>query len=112
MTNFEIKLNVDRFIQSYDSIWNTHIDTMRKEIENLPDDEQKFYWERYDDLVDHINLSFDIIGFLAKELYNRPNSKQFKSEKEYNLALREYVKILGGDPNVCSYVKKSDYENI
>jgi len=112
MTNFEIKLNIERFSQSYDTIWNTHIDTMRREIEALPEEEQKFYWERYDDLVSHINMAFDIIGGFAKELYNRPNSKQFKSEKDYNLALREYVKILGGDPTVCSYIKKSDYENI
>jgi hypothetical protein len=112
MTNFEIKLNIERFSQSYDTIWNTHIDTMRREIEALPEEEQKFYWERYDDLVSHINMAFDIIGGFAKELYNRPNSKQFKSEKDYNLALREYVKILGGDPTVCSYIKKTDYENI
>ena len=112
MTNFEVKLNVERFLQTYDDNRKTHIDNMRKQIEILPEDEQKFYWERSDDLVDHINLAFDLVICFSKELYNRPNSKQFKSEKEYNLALREYIKILGGNPNVCSYVKKSDYENI
>jgi hypothetical protein len=108
MTNFQIDEMALRFEESEDALYSYFVDEYRKDIYDMPEKEQAVYWDKFQELTKHLQLTRYIIHKYYDEINSRVSYVRNNEQNQYIKTLRKYIEILGGDPTNCSYIKSSD----
>lgn len=108
MTNLQIDELALRFDQSEEALFSFFVDDYKNSIDSVPDYMQNDFKDKYLQLVNHLNLTRDIIETYYDEIHCRMPYKKKLETESYILCLRKYIQILGGDPTNCSYIRREE----
>ena len=99
----EINLKIDYVNKKLDTLQRIYIDKTIQDIQLLPPENQKNYWYKINLLNDYIDASFDFTQELINEVNQRKSAKEVEFLKRHIEVLKQYIKILGGNPINCNY---------
>jgi hypothetical protein len=108
MTNFQIDEMAIRFQQSEEALYNFFVNDYKSTIEDMPTNEQRDYWDKYHQLVGHLEFCRYMIERYYEEINSRLTYNRNLEQQNYIKALRKYIIDLGGDPTNCSYILSSE----
>jgi len=103
METTEINLKMNNVNKKLDTLQKIYIDKTIQDIQLLPVENQKNYWYKINLLNDYIDASFDFTQELINEVNQRKSAKEVEFLKRHIEVLRQYIKILGGNPSNCNY---------
>jgi len=99
----ELNLKMDYVNKKLDVLQRIYIDKTIQDIQLLPPENQKNYWYKINLLNDYIDASFDFTQELINELNQRKSKKEVQHLKDHIKVLKEYIKVLGGNPSNCNF---------
>lgn len=108
MTNFQVDEMALRFEQSEEALYNFFVDDYLSSLLDMDAKERPDYLDKYKQLVAHLQLCRFVIEKYFQEINSRLTYNRNQEQQNYIKALRRYIVDLGGDPNVCSYIKPTD----
>ena len=98
----------NRFDNSEDALENFVLAIMRKDIWELDLEDQPAEWDKYRQLMAHLELCRFVIEMFYNEAIERVSYIRNKEQQKYIDVLRKYIVDLGGNPIHCSYTLNSD----
>ena len=109
MITAEVNDLVHRLSIEQEKVFQNFIYPNEKAITSLPHNEQEMAYKEHDAIVGFINYQTDIINYLLLTLEKRPTQAQYEFNKRHLKQALYYIEQLGGNANVLSYIKPSDY---
>jgi hypothetical protein len=111
MSNYKMQIihsNIE-VLENYIDLVDTKVmDSYKTDIMRLPQSEQKSEWYKYTLINNLITQSIETVSLLTEQINTMHTKQDFDFQKRQINALRNYVKILGGNPSIISYTKDSD----
>jgi hypothetical protein len=104
MDNYEITFKITRVNKLLDNLQKIYIDKTIADIKLLPLENQKNYWYKINLLNEYLDESFDFTQELINEVNARKTNKELQFLKDHIKVLKEYIKVLGGNPSNCNFV--------
>ena len=111
MSSYQLEVirNNMRILDDYcDLVDEKVLEQYRIQIKQLPFDEQKKEWYKYNLIDTLISQSLETVIMMNEYLSTMHTHKEFISQENYIQALRKYIKELGGNPSSINYYKLSD----
>jgi hypothetical protein len=103
MDSHEITIKINRINKLLDNLQKVYIDKTIADIKLLPAENQKNYWYKINLLNEYIDESFDFTQELINEVNARKTASEIKFYKDHIKVLKEYIKVLGGNPSNCNF---------
>jgi hypothetical protein len=84
------------------------LDVNEKQIFEAPKEDREELFKTHDSIIDFINFQTDVINKLTNNII-QCYTKQYVNDLQDTIKKqRYYIKQLGGNPSIISYVKPSD----
>lgn len=100
----------DQFDSAYQTIWNQIIIPNQRFINDESDPKERAILQKKHDLLcNRLNIMHDMFEHVLRMCVDQPTSDQYKFQQELIRQLREYIRKLGGNPAIASYIKQSDF---
>jgi hypothetical protein len=80
----------------------------RREISQLEETQQKTLWLKYNIIKSYCDNSLTLLEAFVKELEARGDIAEKESLKLQLKAARQYIKSIGGNPSILTYIKEED----
>ena len=103
MDTYEITIKINRVNKLLDNLQKIYIDKTIADIKLLPPEKQKNYWYKINLLNEYLEKSFDFTQELINEVNARKTNKELQFLKDHIKVLKEYIKVLGGNPSNCNF---------
>jgi len=103
MDSSEITMKMNRVNKLLENLQKIYIDKTIADIKLLPLENQKNYWYKINLLNEYIDESFDFTQELINEVNARKTAKEIQFYKNHIAVLKEYIRILGGNPSNCNF---------
>jgi hypothetical protein len=103
MDSYEITIKMNRVNKLLDNLQRIYIDKTIADIKLLPTENQKNYWYKINLLNEYLDESFDFTQDLINEVNARKTNKELQFLKDHIKVLKEYIKVLGGNPSNCNF---------
>ena len=104
METAELNLKMANVNKKLDELQRIYIDKTIEDIKLLPKENQKNYWYKINLLNDYLDASFDFTQELINELATRKTASEVQHLKNHIKVLREYIRILGGNPSNTNFM--------
>jgi hypothetical protein len=103
MDSYEITIKMNRVNKLLDNLQKIYIDKTIADIKLLPPENQKNYWYKINLLNEYLDESLDFTQELINEVNARKTNKELQFLKDHIKVLKEYIKVLGGNPSNCNF---------
>jgi hypothetical protein len=103
MDSYEITIKMNRVNKLLDNLQKIYIDKTIADIKLLPLENQKNYLYKINLLNEYLDESFDFTQELINEVNARKTNKEIQFYKDHIKVLKEYIKVLGGNPSNCNF---------
>ena len=103
MDSSEITMKMNRVNKLLENLQKSYIDKTIADIKLLPAENQKSYWYKINLLNEYLDESFDFTQELINEVNSRKTARELQFYKDHIKVLKEYIKVLGGNPSNCNF---------
>ena len=109
MTHNEINYLLKKHAQAYNEIFDSVIKPNQSEINNITDRrEREALQAQLNKYTNYINKQSELIELFAQVLAEAPTKSEYKYLQNYAKQARAYIRNLGGNPSIISYIKNTD----
>jgi hypothetical protein len=109
MTNDRIIFISNVYYEKYARLWAEIIEPNERNIKQVDDWKERAELQKKHDLLCRlINEQYDILSSIVEAATTRPTEKEYEWQKNYIRLLRNYIKVLGGNPSIVNFSKISD----
>lgn len=108
MHNYEFEIRLNSIAKKLDIVWEKIIESDRKEIMQLPKEEQKPYWQKLNYLESVLDEAETLILMQYNELLKRGDVEDVQTYKNLYNNAKKYIKTLGGNTSLLPYIQPND----